>query len=333
MVSRRKFLFQSTLASTLAFFGLTAGGTERKAVYRKPSRLFPDRKPVVISTWKHGLAANKTAWEILNNKGKAINAVEEGVRVPEADPEVNSVGFGGLPDREGHVTLDACIMDHQGNCGGVAFLEHIKHPVSVARKVMEKTPHLLLCGEGALDFALASGFHKENLLTEKSRTRWEEWKKQNPENQLPFPEDHDTIGMLALDHEGHLAGACTTSGLAWKYHGRVGDSPIIGAGLYVDNDIGAATATGKGEEVIKVAGSFLVVELIRLGRSPQEACEEAIHRIVSRSEDQIDFQVGFLALDNSGNHGAYAIKKGFDYALSHAEEPLQLISSAAALDN
>ena len=246
----------------------------------------------MISTWDFGKAANAAAWEILSKKGRALDAVEAGVRIPEADPNNQSVGYGGLPDRDGVVTLDACIMDENSNCGSVMFLESIVHPVSVARMVMEKTPHIVLAGEGALQFALANGFKKENLLTPESEKAWKEWLKNSkyepvinvenkmytpPKSKMPGgPSNHDTIGMLALDDNGNLSGACTTSGMAFKIHGRVGDSPIIGAGLFVDNEVGAATSTGVGEEVIRIVGSHLVVEYMRQGilskRSLSKSC-------------------------------------------------------------
>lgn len=274
-------------------------------------------RPIVVSTWKHGLAANAAAWKVLAANGRALDAVEAGVRESEADPAVNSVGYGGLPDREGNVTLDACIMDEKGSCGSVAFLSHIKHPISVARRVMEKTPHVMLVGEGALQFALAEGFAKENLLTPESRKAWEEWKASKPGPFKPKvnSENHDTIGMIAIDGKGNLSGACTTSGLAWKMPGRVGDSPIIGAGLYVDNEIGAATATGVGEAVIRAVGSFLVVELMRQGHAPQEACRLATERVVAKSPNWREVQVGFIALDKTGRYGGYCIQPGFDYAV------------------
>lgn len=275
------------------------------------------------------MPANEEAWKVLDSGGRALDAVEAGVKVPEGDPRVNTVGYGGYPDRDGHVTLDACIMDDKYNCGSVMFLEHIKHPISVARRVMEKTPHIVLAGEGALQFALANGFTKENLLTPESEKAWREWLKTanyspeaNIENKLyndTLPgskTNHDTIGMIALDKDGNLSGACTTSGLAFKMHGRVGDSPIIGAGLYVDNEIGAATSTGVGEEVIRIAGSFLVVELMRQGLSPEKACYEAVQRIIKRSPAKAkEIQVGFLALNKNGEYGAYALQKGFSFAL------------------
>ncbi|WP_177732041.1 isoaspartyl peptidase/L-asparaginase family protein [Flavobacterium inviolabile] len=276
------------------------------------------KKPIVLSTWRFGIAANEAAWEVLKNNGRALDAVEAGVKVPEGDPNERSVGYGGRPDRDGRVTLDACIMDEFSNIGSVACLEHIKHPISVARAVMEKTPHVMLVGEGALQFALLQGYKKENLLVEASEKEWREWLKTSNYKPVANIENHDTIGMIALDGAGNLSGACTTSGMAFKMHGRVGDSPIIGAGLYVDNEIGAATATGHGEEVIRIAGCHLVVELMRQGRSPQQACEEAVSRIVkltkNRNKDLKDIQVGFIALNKKGEHGAYCVQGGFNYA-------------------
>ncbi|MEQ9441844.1 MAG: N(4)-(beta-N-acetylglucosaminyl)-L-asparaginase [Cyclobacteriaceae bacterium] len=272
----------------------------------------PATKPIVISTWNHGINANAAAWEILQKGGRALDAVEAGVRVTEAEDNM-SVGYGGLPDRDGHVTLDACIMDENGECGSVAFLEGIKHPISVARLVMEKTPHVMLVGEGALQFAKDEGFTQENLLTERAEKAWQEWVKEAEYKPIINVENHDTIGMVALDEQGNLSGACTTSGLAYKMHGRVGDSPIIGAGLYVDNEVGAATATGMGEAVIKVCGAYLIVELMRQGNSPQEACEKAVRRI-SKQKNAKDIQIGFLALNKQGEVGAYSLHPGFNYA-------------------
>lgn len=272
--------------------------------------------PMAICTWDR-LKANEAARAILEKKGRALDAVEAGVKVQEADPNDTSVGYGGLPDRDGRVTLDACIMDEKGNAGAVTFLEHIMHPISVARMVMEKTPHVMLSGEGALQFALANGFKKTNLLTPKSEKAWKEWLKTAKYKPIVNVERHDTIGMLALDAQGDMSGACTTSGMAFKLHGRVGDSPIIGAGLYVDNEVGGACATGVGEFVMRTLGSFLLVELMRQGRSPQQACEEAIGRIVKgkTKADFKDFQVGYLAVNKKGEYGAYSIQKGFNYAL------------------
>ena len=275
--------------------------------------------PIVISTWEHGIAANNAAMKILVNGGRAIDAVESGVKVSEADPEIMSVGFGGLPDREGKVTLDACIMDETGNCGAVSFLQHIKHPISVARKIMDETPHVMLSGKGALQFALENGFTKENLLTSKAKKKWQDWLKKSEYKPIINIENHDTIGLLALDEKGNISGACTTSGLSWKMHGRVGDSPIIGAGMYVDNEVGGCCATGLGEAVMKTLGSFLIVELMRQGATPQEACEEAIARIV-KNQNYKNMQIGYIAINKKGEHGSFAVHHGFNYALHQGGE-------------
>lgn len=315
MTNRRDFLKTAALATAgvaLQSFHSESDATEVDKTSGKV------KKPIVLSTWNFGIPANEAAWEVLKNKGRALDAVEAGVRIPEADPKERSVGYGGRPDRDGRVTLDACIMDEFSNIGSVACLEHIKHPISVARAVMEKTPHVMLVGEGALQFALAQGYKKENLLVEESEKEWKEWLKESKYKPIVNIENHDTIGMIALDEHRNLSGACTTSGMAYKMHGRVGDSPIIGAGLYVDNEIGAATATGHGEEVIRIAGCHLVVELMRQGRSPQKACEEAVMRIVkltkNRNKNLKDIQVGFIALNKKGEHGAYCVQGGFNYA-------------------
>jgi N4-(beta-N-acetylglucosaminyl)-L-asparaginase len=319
MSTRRKFLINTVIGTTSIAAGCKAAASGKA----------PVNKPIVLSTWDFGFPANAEAWKTLDKGGRALDAVEAGVKVPEGDPKVQTVGYGGFPDRDGRVTLDACIMDDKYNCGSVMFLEHIRHPISVARMVMEKTPHIVLAGDGALQFALANGFTKENLLTPESEKAWKQWlttskyePQMNIENKsfndtLPgSKENHDTIGMIALDKDGNLSGACTTSGLAFKMHGRVGDSPIIGAGLYVDNEIGAATSTGVGEEVIRIAGSFLVVELMRQGMSPEKACYGAVQRIIKRSPEKAkQIQVGFLALNKNGEYGAYALQKGFSYAL------------------
>jgi N4-(beta-N-acetylglucosaminyl)-L-asparaginase len=276
-------------------------------------------KPIVLSTWNFGIKANEPAWEVLKNNGRALDAVEAGAKFVEADPNQRSVGLGGRPDRDGRVTLDACIMDEFSNIGSVASLEHIVHPISVARAVMEKTPHVMLVGDGALQFALSLGYKKESFMTEQTKNEWKDWLKKNDYKPIVNIENHDTIGMIAMDSSGNLSGACTTSGMAYKMHGRVGDSPIIGAGLYVDNEIGAATATGHGEEVIRIAGCHLVVELMRQGNSPKEACKKAVERIMHleklRNKNPKDIQVGFIALNKNGEHGAYCIQSGFNYAV------------------
>ncbi|MBW8685126.1 N(4)-(beta-N-acetylglucosaminyl)-L-asparaginase [Chitinophaga rhizophila] len=345
MQDRRHFLKAAAIgAAALSLDGITSEKAQAAAALKKGK----GAKPIVVSTWDFGRAANEAAWEVLKKGGRALDAVEAGVKVPEADPNNHTVGYSGYPDRDGRVTLDACIMDELGNCGSVASLEHIAHPISVARAVMEKTPHVMLVGDGALQFALANGFKKENLLTPEAEKAWREWLKtseykpiMNIENSSYGPDkgttfnplklpgnvyNHDTIGMVALDADGNLSGACTTSGMAYKLHGRVGDSPIIGAGLYVDNEVGAATATGVGEEVIRVVGSFLVVELMRQGYSPEAACKEAVIRIVKKNKERAKgVQIGFLAINKKGEHGAYCMQKGFNYAVLSQKENNVLI--------
>ena len=290
-----------------------------------PSVIFGDsnintnkNNPIILSTWNHGLPANDAAWKVLENDGSAMDAAEAGARVAEADPTITSVGFGGLPDEQGNVTLDACVMDSNGNAGSVAFLQNIKHPVSVARKVMEDTKHVMLVGEGARQFAVSQGFEEMDLLTVESRQSWEEWEK-NRREMTPH-ETHDTISVLVQDKNGDIAGSCTTSGWAYKLHGRVGDSPIIGAGLFVDNEIGCAAATGLGEEVIKTTGSFLVVELMRQGYDPTVACEEALNRVIKAHNGNPDFQIGYIALRKDGEIGSACLKWSFEYALAHGGE-------------
>ena len=317
MNNRRNFI--KNLGALGLLLGTTKLDLSAQTKSTKSATSTKINKPIVLSTWRFGLEANAEAWKILGKNGTALNAVEQGVKLVEADPNERSVGYGGRPDRDGKVTLDACIMDDQANIGSVAGLEYIKHPISVARKVMEDTPHVMLVGNGALQFALEKGFRKENLLTDVSEQEWKEWLK-DTNYQMPINiENHDTIGMIALDAHGNLSGACTTSGMAYKMHGRVGDSPIIGAGLYVDNEIGAATATGHGEEVIRIAGSHLVVELMRQGYSPENACKEAVHRIIkltkSRKKDLSAIQVGFIAINKQGEHGSYCIHPGFNFAV------------------
>ncbi|MDF2433518.1 MAG: N4-(beta-N-acetylglucosaminyl)-L-asparaginase [Mucilaginibacter sp.] len=324
MYSRRKFIKVSAAGVSLAALSSSAIA---KSTLIQPAPNYP----IVISTWDFGVAANKEAWKTLENGGRALDAVEAGVKIPEADMHNHSVGRAGYPDRDGHVTLDACIMDELGNCGAVAGIEYIAHPISVARLVMEKTPHVMLVGEGATQFAVEQGFKKEKLLTPESEKAWKEWLKTakyspviNFENKQHIPGNqynHDTIGMLAIDAKGNISGACTTSGMAFKLHGRVGDSPIIGAGLFVDNEVGGATSTGVGEEVIRNVGSFLVVELMRQGLSPEDACKEAVRRIIKKKpETAKEIQVGFLAINKKGEYGAFAIQKGFSFAVCNTEK-------------
>ena len=297
----------------------------------------PNPQPVIISTWDFGKKANNVSWTTLQKGGSALDAVEKGINLIEEDPDNLTVGIGGLPDREGHVTLDACIMDQDSRCGSVMGVEHIVNVISLARRVMEKTPHVILVGDGALQFALDQGFKKTNLLTPKSEALWKEWLKtsnyqprMNIENELykkdPMPggkDNHDTIGLIAMDAKGNIAGGCSTSGMAYKMRGRVGDSPVIGAGLFVDNEIGAATSTGVGEEVIRCVGSHLVVELMRHGYTPENACKEAVMRIVKKSPAKSkEIQVGFLAINKKGEYGAYALQKGFSFAVKSANQDI-----------
>lgn len=312
MTNRRNFIKKSALASLglISLPEFLKGGISRASV-NPPAKA----NATVISTWRHGLPANEKAWQVLQDGGSALDAAEKGVMVVEADPVGQSVGLGGLPDRDGIVTLDACIMDAQGNCGSVCFLEEIVHPISVARMVMEKTPHVMLAGEGAQALALEHGLKKTNLLTADSKKAWLEWKKESKYKPEVNWENHDTIGMIVLDENGRLAGACTTSGMAYKMHGRVGDSPIIGAGLFVDGDVGAAVATGHGEYVMRTLGSFLVVELMRQGKTPEEACREALNRIEEKDGNREEIQIGFLAVNVHGETAACALRQGFNYAL------------------
>jgi len=326
MLARRKFLQLGSLGLSAITFS---------SFKSKPTV----RKPIVISTWGEGIAANQAAWKILKSGGRALDAVEQGVMVTEASQNC-CVGLGANPDRDGFVTLDACIMDENANIGSVAFLERIKHPISVARKVMEKTPHVMLVGIGAQQFAVAQGFplepQKLSVEAQKSYDNWlikSEYKPviniENSKNQTAFAPkklengnwNHDTIGMVAMDANGNLSGSCTTSGMGFKMRGRLGDSPIIGAGLYVDNEIGAATATGQGEDVIRICGAHLVVELMRQGLSPENACKKAVERIIKiKGAAAKDIQVGFIAINKQGEYGGYCIQKGFDFAVCYADD-------------
>jgi N4-(beta-N-acetylglucosaminyl)-L-asparaginase len=348
MFDRRKFIQTSLFTSMAGLFvkkGWSVAGD---------STLIDN--PVVISTWDTGMEANKAAWKILNMGGRALDAVEQGVMVTEASQNC-CVGLGANPDRDGYVTLDACIMDEFANCGSVAFLERIKHPVSVARRVMEKTQHVMLVGSGAQQFAIAEGFVlEEQELSPDAQRVYNEWLKKseykpdiNIENRPvrqtdkgshgPFAPvrfengdwNHDTIGMVAMDVKGNLSGSCTTSGMGFKMRGRVGDSPIIGAGLFVDNEIGACVATGQGEEVIRVAGAHSVVEMMRQGSSPEEACKKVIERIVKIKGDKVkNIQVAFIALNKKGEAGAFAIQKGFSYSIRNRQRE-KLVNSRSWL--
>jgi len=322
-MNRRKFLQWGALTAPLLSF--------------KSPGFF--QKPIVVSTWDSGMPVNAEAWKVLTNNGKSLDAVEAGARFIEN--EINCcVGLGGYPDRDGIVTLDACIMDEKYNCGSVAFLQRIKNPISVARKVMEKSPHVILVGDGAYQFAIANGFKPESgELSDDAKKQYEKWLEtseykpiiniEQQQSQQPLPKhaapaklengepNHDTMGLVALDNNGDLSGACTTSGMGFKMHGRVGDSPIIGSGLYVDNEVGAATSSGQGEEVIRICGTHLVVEYMRMGKSPEEACKLAVERLIRINPEKAKtYQVGFLALNKRGEYGAYAVQPGFSFSVT-----------------
>ncbi|MGI8951736.1 MAG: isoaspartyl peptidase/L-asparaginase family protein [Chitinophagaceae bacterium] len=339
MIHRRKFLELSSLG--LTSLSLTS--------FKSKKSIF--RKPLVISTWNVGINANQAAWKVLRGGGRALDAVEQGVMVTEAEQSC-CVGLGAYPDRDGFVTLDASIMDENGNCGAVCFLERIKHPISVARLVMEKTPHVLLAGIGAQQFAQEQGFPLEpQNLSDDAKKAYEDWLKksqykpviniENSKGQNAFAPsiingewNHDTIGMIALDANGNLSGSCTTSGMAFKMRGRVGDSPIIGAGLYVDNEIGAAVSTGVGEEVIKICGTHSVIEFMRQGLHPEDACKKAVEKVIKRNKNNDalkDIQVAFIAINKQGEYGGYSIQKGFNYAVCYSDEYNQLINSKNVL--
>ena len=313
-MKRRNFLQKAALGSV----GITALGSSITATAATPKKAKDKQDvlasnsllPVVIATWSVAQATKK-AWQSMEQGSSALDAVIAGCGVEEANALGQSVGIGGLPDRDGRVTLDACVMNEKGDYGAVLCMQNIKHPIAVAKKVMEDTPHVILAGVGAEEFAVSQGFKRENLLTEQSKKDWETWKKTSKYKPIINIENHDTIGMLAVDKNGTISGGCTTSGLAYKMAGRVGDSAIIGSGLFVDNEIGAATATGLGEEVLKTVGSYLIVELIRQGKSPQEACELAIKRIIEKTPNFEDFQVGYIAVNKKGETGAYSIHEGF----------------------
>ena len=328
--NRREFLKQSVVVvPAISLLASCAGETKSTTPI----------KPIVISTWDSGLAVNKVAWEVLKTGGKAIDAVENGAI--SIENSINCcVGLGGNPDRDGYVTLDACIMDEKYNCGSVAFLQRIKNPISVARKVMEKSPHVILVGDGAYQFAIANGFKPESgELSDDAKKQYEKWLEtseykpiiniEQQQSQQPLPKhaapaklengepNHDTMGLVALDNNGDLSGACTTSGMGFKMHGRVGDSPIIGSGLYVDNEVGAATSSGQGEEVIRICGTHLVVEYMRMGKSPEDACKMAVERLIRINPEKAKtYQVGFLALNKRGEYGAYAVQPGFSFSVT-----------------
>lgn len=314
MQDRRQFIKLASIGSAALAISCGADGSVDQET--APTRTEKSEGPLVLSTWRHGVAANAKAWEVLRAGGNVLDAVEQGVAVVESDLTNRSVGLGGMPDRDGHVTLDACIQDHEGRAGAVAFVQRFEHPISIARAVMERTPHVMLVGAGAERWALENGFAPRDVEIPEVRAKWLEWLKEGQYKPVVNIENHDTIGMIAMDAQGRLAGSCTTSGMAFKVHGRVGDSPIIGAGLFVDGEAGAACATGVGELVIRTAGSHTVVELMRQGMDPNAACKEAVRRIIKQNPDMTDKQVGFLAVRKDGAYGGFSVYNGFEYALN-----------------
>jgi len=329
MLKRRTFLKSSFLST----FALTLGFKKSCTNSMITDNEGDSFTPMVISTWEANELANRVAFEIISKGGYVLDAIEMGVRVPESDPKDTSVGYGGLPDREGYVTLDACIMNELGDFGSVICLERIKHAVSVARKVLEESHHVYLAGKGALEFALGHGFEEEELMTANSTSAWQEWVAKGSYDPMMTPrslmegmkDNHDTIGMLAIDQKGRMGGACSSSGLAFKHRGRVGDSPIIGSGLFIDSEVGAATGSGLGEEIAKVCASHVIVETMRRGASPEEACMEGVKRIVKRDADYAKvIQAGFVAINKKGEYGSFSIVPGFNYCTHNATEQARL---------
>jgi N4-(beta-N-acetylglucosaminyl)-L-asparaginase len=324
--SRREFLRDASIAVALL---PTAARAQSKAPAptpapppAKPAPRKPEL-PIVLATWDYGTLLCAGAQQVFAKGGDLLDALEKGINAVEDDPKVTSVGFNGLPNEDGVVQLDASIMDgrtHQS--GAVAALERIKNPISVARKVMEKTRHVLLVGAGANAFAKKLGFKEQELMSPEARREWEKRAKDPKDSFWRDGSVHDTVCAIAMDAKGDLASAVSTSGLAGKLAGRVGDSPIIGAGNYCDNDVGAACATGIGELAIRNAASFAIVERMRAGVDPTRACQEILERMVKKSpEVQTDprAQLAFIAMNKAGEVGAAALriqKKRFRYALS-----------------
>ncbi len=328
-MNRRKFIQNTVLTGTGIVAGTVALGCEggkegSNDAFAKTQPLIKP-SPISISTWNTS-SANNASGKLLEQGNSALDAIISGVAVEEANEENTTVGIGATPDREGNVTLDACVMSPDGDYGAVLAVENIVHVAALARKVMEETPHVIMASKGAEEFAYSQGFKKEKLLTPASEKAWKEWLKTSDYKPEINIENHDTIGMLAIDDKGDIAGVCTTSGLGYKMKGRVGDSPIIGSGLFVDNEVGAAVATGMGEEVLKTVGSFLVVELMRNGMNPQEACEEAIHRIIKKGDRYKNFQVAYIAINKAGETGSYAIHDGFTMMKHQDGKPEVIVS-------
>jgi isoaspartyl peptidase/L-asparaginase-like protein (Ntn-hydrolase superfamily) len=283
---------------------------------------------IILSTWSFGQRANRAAWETLSRNGSSLDAVEMACRDAESDVSNHTVGKGGRPDASGHVSLDASIMLSPAKRGAVACVRRFEHPISIARAVLERTPHVLLVGDGAEQFALEQGLEPTDLLTDEARRQWEEWRatgQVQPAHPAPIPNieekphgSHDTIGVLALDARGTLAGACSTSGMAYKLPGRVGDSAIIGHALYVDPQVGAAVATGHGELVMSICGAFLATEHLRRGATPTDAAIEVLNRIQQTQPLTEHDQVGMIVLRPDGTWGAASLREGFKVAVKDA---------------
>ena len=268
--------------------------------------------PIMLSTWTFGEKANQAGWPyLIGPPGSSLDAVEQACRAIEADPQVMTVGYGGYPDRSGQVTLDASIMLSPARCGAVCHVRRFMHPVSIARLVMEKSPHVMLAADGADRFAESHGMEPNDLRTGQSQAAWKKW----IEEHLPHNKSHDTVGVLARDSAGQIAGACSTSGLPFKLPGRVGDSPILGHGLYVDPEHGAAVATGSGELMMGVCGSFLAVELIRRGASPLDAAAEVLRRIIDGYELRDEHQAALIVFSASGKWSSAALRPGYRTAV------------------
>jgi N4-(beta-N-acetylglucosaminyl)-L-asparaginase len=308
----------------------TVAGTAAFASWEGRAASPPDAGPIFLSTWEHGKPANERAAEVFKSGGSLLDAIEKGINVPESDPNVTSVGYGGIPNAEGVVELDAAIMDgSRHRAGSVCSLHMIKNPISVARLVMEKTRHTTLAGEGAFRFALKMGFEPQTLLTPKSLQKWQEWK-DNPHHQTFWlsPENHDTIGMVGTDGKGHVVSGCSTSGLAFKIPGRVGDSPLVGCGVYADDNVGAASATGDGDLMTNYCTSASIVHLMAHGASPQDACMELLKHMVKTDPQNKEAQVAVIAINTRGEIGAACINDTFrlNYALWRNDES-QLLES------
>ncbi len=311
-MTRRDFLARSGAVSTLLVTSRPASAAAQPQVGIPASA-----KPLFVSTWPFGRASNEAALKVFQAGGSLLDAVEQGIWVTESDAGNGSVGLGGIPNAAGVVQLDACIMEGVGHrAGSVAALEGIRHPISVARRVMEKTPHVMLVGEGARQFALEQGFEQGERVSPGREKAWKNWKAQQDAKRASKPKGHDTIALVGLGPDGHLCGGCSTSGMGYKLPGRVGDSPILGSGLYVDDEIGAAGATGIGENVLRYCGSYQVVEYMRQGLSPQDACLETLRRIAKKDPKGFDLSISFIAIDKQGRFGAAGTGSGFQYSVT-----------------